>query len=109
MAATFEAFDVSLELVRSLRQLIAAVAAHDPDLARQLRRAGASIPLNIHEGNRRAGRDRTQLFRVAAGSATEVVAGLRVAEAWGHVDAAASASALALADRVLAMLWRLTH
>ncbi len=61
------------------------------------------------EGRRRHGRDRIHLWRVAAGSADEVVASLRVAEAWGHVDAASIAPALGLCDRVLAMLWRLTH
>jgi len=49
------------------------------------------------------------LWRIAAGSADEVVASLRVAEAFGHLEPAATASALALGDRVLAMLWRLTH
>jgi len=46
---------------------------------------------------------------VAAGSADEVAASLRVAEALGCLDGASIARALALGDRVLAMLWRLTH
>jgi len=45
-------------------------------------------------------RRRRRQGRVAAGSADEVVASLRVAEAWGHVDAPSIAPALAQRDRV---------
>ena len=106
---SFQAFDVALDLIRQLREPLAAIAQRDPSLAQQLQRAAASVPLNLSEGRRRQGRDRLHLWRVAAGSADEVVASLRVAEAWGHVDADLIAPALALCDRVLAMLWRLTH
>jgi four helix bundle protein len=105
----FDAFDLSLDLIRSLREPLVALTERDPSLAQQLRRAAASVPLNLSEGRRRNGRDRLHLWRVAAGSADEVVASLRVAEAWGHVDASSIAPALALCDRVLAMLWRLTR
>jgi len=47
--------------------------------------------------------------RVAAGSADEVVAALRVAEAFGHVGGGDIAGALERCDRVLAITWRLTH
>ena len=46
-----------------------------------------SVVLNLAEGNRRRGQDRVHLFRVAAGSAAEVQAGLDVAEAWGYLGA----------------------
>jgi len=105
----FDAFDVALEMIRSLHQPLASIGQRDPDLAQQLRRAAASDPLNLSEGRRRHGKDRLHLWRVAAGSADEVVASLRVAEAFGLLDAAAIAPALGLCDRVLAMLWRLTH
>ncbi len=106
---SFDAFDVALEMIRRLREPLTAIGERDTSLAQQLRRAAASVPLNLSEGRRRLGRDRVHLWRIAAGSADEVVASLRVAEAWGHVDAASIAPALALCDRVLAMLWRLTH
>jgi four helix bundle protein len=105
----FDAFEVSLELVRSLRAPLAALDQRDPPLAQQLRRAAASVPLNLGEGRRRSGKDRVHLWRVAAGSAGEVLAGLRTAEAFGYLPPSSVASALALCDRVLAMLWRLTH
>jgi four helix bundle protein len=105
----FDAFDVALDLIRALREPLATIAQRDPDLAQQLRRAAASVPLNLSEGRRRSGKDRLHLWRVAAGSADEVVASLRVAEAWGHIPASAIATALALCDRILAMTWRLTR
>ncbi len=105
----FEVFEVAVELVAALRAPAAAIAAKDADLARQLRRAAASVPLNIGEGNQRCGGDRIHHFRIAAGSAAETVAALRVAHAWGYAEADTLAPPLALCDRVRAMLWRLTH
>jgi four helix bundle protein len=104
---SFHALDVSLDLVRSLRQPVTLLREHDAPLAQQLQRAAASVPLNLAEGRRRSGRDRQHLFRVAAGSAAEVRACLQVAEAWGWMPAEAMAESLALVDRVLAMCWRL--
>jgi len=104
-----QAFDVALDLIRSLRGPLATISEKDPDLGQQLRRAAASVPLNINEGSRRHGRDRHHLWRIAAGSADEVVAALRVAEAWGAVEQDAIAPALLLCDRLLAMPWRMTH
>jgi len=49
------------------------------------------------------------LWRVAAGSADEVQAALLVAEAFGYVELPSLTASLALADRVLAMLWRMTR
>jgi hypothetical protein len=46
---------------------------------------------------------------VAAGSADELRTALRVAEAWGDLEASRFKQALALLDRVQAMLWRLTR
>jgi four helix bundle protein len=106
---TFQAFEFSLELIRSLDQTLAILDRRDPDLARQLRRAAASVSLNLSEGNRRNGKDRIHLWRIAAGSAAEVAASLRVAEAFGYLQAGAIAKSLAFCDSVLAMLWRLTH
>ena len=105
----FHVFDVSLELIRSLRELLARVRQSDGDLARQLRRAAASVLQNISEGNRRRGKDRIYLWEVAAGSADETRSSLLSAEAWGYLDAEDIAEPLELIDRILAMLWRLTH
>src|SRR5512142_671406 len=105
----FQVLEVAIELVAALRAPVAAIAARDPDLARQLRRAAASVPLNISEGNQRRGGDRLHHFRIAAGSAAETLAGPRVALAFGYAEADGLTIALALCDRVKAMLWQLTH
>ena len=106
---TFQVLDVAHSLVPLLREPLQRLARRDRSLADQLYRAVSSVPLNIAEGNRRSGRDRQHLWRVAAGSADEVRAALRVAIAWGHVRPADVAPALEACDRVLAMPWRLTE
>jgi four helix bundle protein len=105
----FEAFEIALQLIDALRTPIERVRNHDSALASQLRRAASSVPLNLSEGRRRVGKDRLHLWRIAAGSADEVRAALRVAQSWGYVDSQSLIEPLALLDRVLAMLWRMTH
>jgi four helix bundle protein len=75
----------------------------------QIRRASASIALNIAEGAQRSGKDRLQHYRIAAGSAAEVHAALRIAAAWRYITSDVLMPAQALATRTVALLWRLTH
>ena len=105
----FQAFEVSLQMIRALGAPLTVVERRDPSLATQIRRAAASVSLNLAEGGRRRGKDRIHLWRVASGSAAEVRASLRVAEAFGYLDAAGTDEALGLCDRMLAMLWGLTR
>jgi len=105
----FHTYDVAMEIIGDLAPLVGSVARGDADLGRQLRRAAASVPLNVAEGWRRQGKDRTYHYTVAAGSANEVVAALHVAVAWGHIEKEDSKDALGLLDRELAMLYKLTH
>jgi four helix bundle protein len=72
-------------------------------------RAAESIALNVSEGRKRAGLDRPDLFRRAAGSADELTTALRIARARGYITSADFAAVDALLDRIRAMLWRLTH
>jgi four helix bundle protein len=103
-----QVLEVSIQMVAAVAPVIEVIRKRDRSLADQLRRAAASVPMNIAEGNRRAGRDRLHHFRVAAGSADEVVTGLRVAAALdGPVPG--TVESLAFLDRVLAMLWVLTN
>ena len=106
---SFDALDVALEMNRQLADLNAAIGRSDPDLARQIRRAASSAALNLAEGRQRAGRDRQHLYRGAAGSAAEARTALEIARAWRYVAADELVDAIALCDRVQAMLWRLTH
>ena len=105
----FDVLEVGLETIAALREPLSILRKRDPDLFRQIRRAGSSITLNIAEGNRRVGADRLHLWRVAAGSADEVRVGLRCALAWGDLRVEDSERSLELLDRVCAMLWKLTH
>ena len=104
----FIAYEVSLDAIRSLRTIVPLIAARDVDLADQLRRAASAVPLNLAEGRRRRGRDRTRVWRIAAGEAQEALAALEVAAAWSIVDDAVLAESRGHLDRVLRLLWPLT-
>jgi four helix bundle protein len=106
---TFHVYEVAKELARASRPLIEWLERRDRSLADQARRAAQSVMLNIREGNRRAGKDRLHSFRIAAGSADELVGALDVAEVMGYIAVADIGAPLALADRVLAMLHRLAN
>ena len=105
----FEALEVSLEVIRHLRGLVEKIRRQDPKLAEQIRTAASSVTLNLAEGSRRGGKDRRYHFRVAAGSADEVRAALRVAEAWGYLEDRNTTQSLKLLDRLLGMLWSLSR
>ena len=105
----FQALEVALDTIRSLRAPARLLGRRDARLADQLRRAASSIALNLAEGNRRRGHDRRYHFHVAAGSADEVRTALRVALAWGWLDPRDVEAPMALLDRVLAMVWKLTR
>jgi len=107
MLHPFHVYDAALALVSALPPVLDRLMKMDRSLADQLRRAASSVVLNIAEGNRRTGQDRLQFFRIAAGSAAEVRAAMDVARAWGMIEPTPQAEAQL--DRVLAMLWRLTH
>lgn len=108
--STFHAYEIAIQLVETLAPLLRTLRTQDSDLAKQGRKAASSVALNVAEGNRRAGGDRTHHFRIAAGSADEVRATLDVAQAWGYLkNDAQLQSARKLLDRQLAVLWRLTH
>ena len=99
---SFKAFDRSILVNRRLNELD--LRSRNPDLHRQLRRAAASISLNLAEGSGRAGRDRKHHFRIARGSALEVEACLLVAQAWGDVDENRLDTILPGLDELLRML-----
>ncbi len=105
----FDVLEIAIRMVASLRSPLATLQVCDRDMHRQVRRAAASVTLNISEGQRRGGKDRRHHWRVAAGSADEVRTALRTAVALGDLREEDLAESYALLDRVLAMLWKLTH
>ena len=105
----FETEEIALAFIRALRELIFAIAKHDRDLADQLKRAANGAALQPSEARRREGRDCAHLYRVANGSASEARTALRVAVAWGYLEPRETAEAEQLADRLVAITWRLAH
>jgi four helix bundle protein len=79
-------YDTMIETLKMLRLVLPPIERFDADLARQLRRASASVALNLSEGSGSAGGNRTQRYRTALGSARESAACLDVAIAFGYVD-----------------------
>jgi four helix bundle protein len=108
-ASKFVALELSIQIVASLRDVVRLVRRTDVELARQIFRSASSISANLAEAGGREGKDRRHFFRIAAGSARETLVHLRVALAWGIVQRRDVRDALALLDRELAILWRLTH
>ncbi len=103
----FDALRVAYELMRSVSPVLAQIADRDANLADQARRATTSIVLNLEEGQQRRGKDRARFHRQAGGSAAELRAALRIANAWGYTDHLENI--IALADRVAAMTFRLAN
>ncbi len=105
----FDALEVSLTVLEQLAPVESKIRLKRKSLADEIGRAAESVALNVSEGRERAGLDRADLYRRAAGSASELTTALRIARARGFITAAEHANLELLLDRVRAMLWRLTH
>jgi four helix bundle protein len=105
--SNFITYNVSLDLIRTLRPIVPAIKKQDRDLADQLRRAATSVSLNLGEGRLRTAGDQRRHYEIAHGSANEVKGALAVAEAWGWIDGAPRSREIL--DRLLALLWKLTR
>jgi four helix bundle protein len=79
-------YPVLLQLVRSLRPIVKELERHDPDLAKQCRKALCSAPLNVAEGSYNRGKNRKARYHTALGSLREVLACLEVAAALGYLS-----------------------
>ena len=109
MPRRFDLYDVAKNLITALRPVVVRLRQRDRDQALQIKKAANSILSNVGEGSRRQGRDRLQHWNIAAGSAGEVQVQIEAAIAWGDLDPDLTKTALDLLDRILAMLWRMTH
>ncbi len=105
----FIALESALAVIARLEPLEPKVRRRRKSLADEIVRASESVALNLAEGRARVGLDRPDLYRRAAGSAGELTAALRIAEARGYITPADFAHVDEVLDQVRAMLWRLTH
>ncbi len=101
-------YPVLLDLVRSLRPLLRQLERHDPDLARQCRRALTSAPLNVAEGAYSRGKNRAARYHTALGSLREVQACFEVAAALGYLPEL-DAALLRQFDRAIGTLVRVVR
>jgi len=101
--------DMALSIVEALVPIMPLIQRHDRALSVQLRTAASSMVLNIAESEYSdPGNKRARLFN-AAGSANESRSAVRLAVAWGYIKNERAAEVLARLDRVVAVLWKLTH
>ena len=103
----FIAYEIAKQLLITLAPLVAQIKREDLDLADQLKRAAQSVLLNLAEGQRYNNGNKLRHYGIAQGSANEVRAALDAAVAWGWI--AADGDERVLLDRLLAVLWKLTH
>ena len=100
-------YRIALELVASVVKLSRKVQVHDADLARQLRRAVASVPLNMQEGLYSKGGNRAARFHDAMGSAKETMAGLDISVAAEYLEPEEVLADLERIDHIVATLWKM--
>jgi four helix bundle protein len=97
-----------VDTIRLVAPLVRRISNHDPDLAKQMRRALNSVLLNTAEGVGNHGGHARLRFRTALGSNQEVRACLDAAEAWGDIDAI-DAALRDRFDRIAATLYKLAR
>jgi four helix bundle protein len=98
-----------LQIIKSLKPVVRRIEMRDRNLADQLKRAATSVALNVSESNYAKGANRKAHLHLAAGSANESRAALRVASAWGYVEASEMSAVQDKLDHCVAVLWKLTH
>lgn len=97
---------VAIQCCADVGRIAEVVARRDGALADQLRRAMASVALNLSEGSGSQGKNRNARYFNALGSAHEVSTALEVARAFGYVHDL-DTQLLDRLDRIRATLWRL--
>ena len=106
---SFDTLEMSLTVMDRVAEVEPKIRAKRSSLANEIGRAAESIALNVSEGSQRAGLDKPDLYRRAAGSARELTTALRISRARGYISEADYAHIDSALDRVRAMLWKLTH
>ena len=101
-------YSVVLEMVGEAARIAERIEQRDTDLARQMRRAAASVALNTAEGSANTAGHKRQRYQTALGSAREVMACVDVAKAMRYVGDV-DARVLDRMDQVIATLTRLVY
>jgi len=104
-----EVLNLALEAIALLRPVVLRIKKHDRNLARQITDAANSSVLNIGEGALSDPGTRRSRYQSAAGSANEVRVAILASARWGYVSDTSSAQVLAHYDRIVAVLYKLTH
>ena len=101
--------ELALSIIEDLAPILPLIQRQDRALAVQLRTAANSMVLNIAESEYAdPGNTRARLF-TAAGSTNESRSAVRLAIAWGYLRSERATEVLGRFDRVMAILWKLTH
>ena len=101
-------YEVALDMVASVCRLSRKVQEHDADLARQMRKSGTSVPLNMAEGLYSRGGNRTAWLQTAMDSARETRTNLHVSTRAGYLTVEETLVDLDRLDHIIATLWKLT-
>ena len=102
-------YRVAIEMVKSVCRLSRKVQQHDPDLARQMRKACTSVPLNMAEGWHGHAGNRRVRFDTAMTEARETLAAIEVSVAIGYLGQDEVAADLDRLDHIVAVMWKLTR
>jgi four helix bundle protein len=100
---------ISIELIAAIRPLLPKIRRRDRQLSGQIVRAASAVAMSIAEAEHAQAEEKRARYVAAASSANETQAALRVAVAWGYVEAADAEVPGTLIGRVNAMLWRLSR
>jgi len=105
---TLRIYGECIEMCREVGIAARLIEKRDGDLARQLRRAAASVVLNVSEGAYSSKGNERARWSTALGSAAEVRAALDVALAFGYVGTM-DVRLRGLLEKIIATLWKLTR
>jgi four helix bundle protein len=100
-------YSVALEIVALVARLALEVKRHDPDLARQMKKASTSVALNLAEGEYSRGGNQLARFQDAMASANETVACVEASIAAEYIRAGEQVELLDKLDHVVATTWTL--
>jgi four helix bundle protein len=107
--AQMKIYELALEMVASVYRLAELVQRRDRDLASQMRRAAASVVLNMAEGMYSQGGRKGARYFDSMGSGRETVACLHVCVATRQLAQARVDADLERLDRIIGGLYRLCH